>query len=154
MLPPTPNVRGRPALDCERNVGIESLKPLGRSGPPPGTDAPCIGCNRCEPQCPESLAPQHLLRLIRAGHLSSAAETGLDRCIECRLCDRACPSGIPLAHLFRTAKDERRVRADRHAQATAAKARFDARNARLQADETDAHARRAQRLAAGSGRQW
>ena len=119
-----------------------------------GTDAPCIGCNRCEPQCPESLAPQHLLRLIRGGRLNSAAETGLDRCIECRLCDRACPSGIPLAHLFRVAKDERRVRADRQAQATAAKARFDARNARLKADETDADARRAQRLAAGSGRQW
>ena len=138
----------------ERRVGTEALQPLSLSSPPPATDAPCIGCNRCEPQCPESLAPQHLLRLIRGGRLNSAAETGLDRCIECRLCDRACPSGIPLAHLFRVAKDERRVRGDRQAQATAAKARFDARNARLKADETDADARRAQRLAAGSGRQW
>ena len=146
--------RGRPALDCERSVGVESLKPLGSSSRPTETDAPCIGCNRCEPVCPQSLAPQYLVRLVRGGQLNSAAETGLDRCIECRLCDRACPSDIPLAHLFRAAKDERRVKADRQAQATAAKARFDARNARLNADEADAHARRAQRLVTGNSRQW
>jgi len=119
-----------------------------------GTDAPCIGCNRCEPQCPESLAPQHLLRLIRGGQLNSAAETGLDRCIECRLCDRACPSGIPLAHLFRAAKEERHTRADRQARAAAAKARFDARSTRLAATEADAEARRRQRLATTRERQW
>ena len=136
--------------------GTPSLQgaPPDSSSRPTETDAPCIGCNRCEPVCPQSLAPQYLLRLVRGGQLNSAAETGLDRCIECRLCDRACPSGIPLAHLFRAAKDERRVKADRQAQATAAKARFDARNARLNADEADAHARRAQRLVTGNSRQW
>ena len=138
----------------EQRVGIESLKPLGSSSQPPGTDAPCIGCNRCEPQCPESLAPQHLLRLIRGGQLNSAAETGLDRCIECRLCDRACPSGIPLAHLFRAAKEERHTRTDRQARAAAAKARFDARSTRLAATEADAEARRRQRLATTRERQW
>ena len=146
--PPMPKVR-------TSSSGDDHLAEERRFAPSEGgIGAPCIGCNRCEPQCPEALAPQHLLRLIRAGQPNSAAETGLDRCIECRLCDRACPSGIPLAHLFRTAKDERRVRAERQSQATAAKARFDARNARLQADEAHALARRTQRLAAGSGRQW
>ena len=130
--------RGRPALELNRDSSV---------------DAPCIGCNRCEPACPESLAPQHLLRLIRADQLHIAAETGLGSCIECRLCDRACPSGIPLAHLFRAAKDERTRIAQRQAQGLAAKARFDARNARLNADESDAHSRREQRLAAGS-RPW
>ena len=137
-----PPERGRPALDLDHGTH------------PAGTEAPCIGCNRCEPACPESLAPQHLLRLIRADQLNIAAETGLARCIECRRCDRACPSGIPLAHLFRTAKDERSRIAQRQAQGLAAKARFDARNARLKADESDAHGRRQQRLAAGSRRQW
>ena len=131
--------RGRPALDLNQDSSV---------------DAPCIGCNRCEPACPESLAPQHLLRLIRADQLNIAAETGLGRCIECRLCDRACPSGIPLAHLFRTAKYERSRVAQRRAQGLAAKARFDARNARLNADESDAHSRRQQRLIAGGRRQW
>ena len=128
--------------------------PAAQSNPPAGADAPCIGCNRCEPECPQTLAPQHLLRLIRGDQLDAAAATGLDRCIECRLCDRACPSGIPLAHLFRAAKDERHARDDRQARAAAAKARFDARKARLAADEVDAHNRREQRLATGSGRQW
>ena len=131
--------RGRPALELNRESSVH---------------APCIGCNRCEPVCPESLAPQHLLRLIRADQLDAAAATGLGHCIECRRCDRACPSGIPLAHLFRAAKDDRTERTQRQARAAAAKARFDARNARLKADDTDAHARRAQRLAAGSARQW
>lgn len=131
--------RGRPTLDLNRRNSA---------------DAPCIGCNRCEPVCPQDLAPQHLLRLIRADQLDAAAATGLGHCIECRRCDRACPSGIPLAHLFRAAKDDRTGRTGRQARAAAAKARFDARNARLKADDTDADARRAQRLAAGSARQW
>ena len=131
--------RGRPALELNRESSVH---------------APCIGCNRCEPVCPESLAPQHLLRLIRSDQPDAAAATGLGHCIECRRCDRACPSGIPLAHLFRAAKDDRAERTQRQARAAATKARFDARNARLKADDTDAHARRAQRLAAGSARQW
>ena len=129
-------------------------RPSVSDGPPPGTNAPCIGCNRCEPSCPQSLAPQHLLRLIRGDQLEAAAATGLNRCIECRLCDRACPSGIPLAHWFRTAKESRAQRTERQARAAEAKARFEARNARLKTDETDARSRRTQRLAAGAGRQW
>ena len=136
---PAPAARGQDSLDSD--VWNSS-------------QAPCIGCNRCEPVCPESLAPQHLLRLIREEQLNGAAKTGLGRCIECRLCDRACPSGIPLAHLFRTAKEERRTRADRQARAAAAKVRFDARSARLAATEADAEARRRQRLATGNSRQW
>ena len=139
-------------MDCIELVAIPASS--AQSNPPPGVDAPCIGCNRCEPECPQTLAPQHLLRLIRGDQLDAAAATGLDRCIECRLCDRACPSGIPLAQLFRAAKDERRARDDRQARAAAAKAQFDARKARLAADESDAHSRREQRLAGGSGRQW
>ncbi len=121
---------------------------------PHDAGAPCIGCNRCEPECPQSLAPQHLVRLIRGGQLKAAAETGLDRCIECRLCDRACPSGIPLAHLFHATKQDLRIRDERQAQAAAAKARFDARNTRLQAAESGARDRRARRLASSNGRPW
>ena len=139
---------GRPRSGDLSARGQDALEP------PAGAEAPCIGCNRCEPVCPQDLAPQHLLRLIRADQLDAAAATGLGHCIECRRCDRACPSGIPLAHLFGTAKDERAERTQRRARAAAAKARFDARNARLKADDTDGHARRAQRLAAGSARQW
>ena len=111
------------------------------------TAQPCIGCNRCEPVCPSDLVPRELLWLSSAGKWNTAAHLGLERCIECRLCDRACPSGIPLARIF---GDGKRVLADaaaKSAQAAYAKARFDARVARLAAEQSAAQARRAQRLA-------
>ena len=124
--------------------------------PSAGTDAqaPCIGCNRCEPVCPANLPPQHLLRLVRAEQLDRAASAGLSACIECRLCDRACPSNIPLAGLFRQAKGERKRQATRIAQASAAKARDQARRDRLARAEANADARRAKRMAEGAPRRW
>ena len=114
---------------------------------PTAADAPCIGCNRCEEVCPEGLAPQHLLRLVRAGQYSRAAAAGLRACIECRLCDRACPTQIPLGGVFRLTKGELAQRAAKEANAAAAKARFQARTARLAEQEAAAEARRAKRLA-------
>ena len=124
-IPPPPRMR------AERAPGVQ----------------PCIGCNRCEPVCPADLAPRELLWLSAAGKWDAAMGLGLDRCIECRRCDRACPSGIPLAGIF---ADGKRVLADtaaRNAQAAHAKARFEARAARLAAEQDASQARRAQRLA-------
>ena len=109
-------------------------------------DAPCIGCNRCEEACPEALAPQHLLRLLRAGQSTQAATADLDKCIECRLCDRACPTEIPLAGIFHGAKGELAQKSAKEASAAAAKARFQARKARLAQQAASADARRAERL--------
>ena len=109
-------------------------------------DAPCIGCNRCEEACPEALAPQHLLRLLRAGQSTQAAAADLDKCIECRLCDRACPTEIPLAGIFHGAKGELAKKSAKEASAAAAKARFQARKARLAQQAASADARRAERL--------
>ena len=111
-----------------------------------GAGEPCIGCNRCEPVCPAGLAPRELLWLSDAGRLDTAAELGLDRCIECRLCDRVCPGGIPLAQTFAEGKRTLAERAAREARASHAKARFEARSARLAADRAASQARRAQRL--------
>lgn len=132
---------------------IQALHPPAAAAPkrhraftsPAAADAPCIGCNRCEEVCPEGLAPQHLLRLVRAGQSSQAA-AGLRACIECRLCDRACPTQIPLGGVFRLTKGELAQRAAKEASATAAKARFQARIARLAEQEAAAEARRAKRL--------
>lgn len=109
-------------------------------------DAPCIGCNRCEEACPEGLAPQHLLRLLRAGQSAQAAAADLGKCIECRLCDRACPTAIPLADIFHGAKGELAKKSAKKASAAAAKARFQARKARLAQEAATAEARRAERL--------
>ena len=114
--------------------------------------APCIGCNRCEEVCPERLAPQHLLRLLRAGQSDQAAAADLGKCIECRLCDRACPADIPLAGIFHGAKAELARQAVKEASAAAAKARFEARTARLAQQAVTADARRAARLERLRGR--
>ena len=117
--------------------------------PDNGTPAaqPCIGCNRCEPVCPADLAPRELLWLSSAKKWDSAAALGLERCIECRLCDRVCPSDIPLARIFGGGKRVLADAAAQTAQAAHAKARFEAREARLAAQLSEAQARRSERLA-------
>ena len=106
----------------------------------------CIGCNRCEPVCPADLAPRELLWLSDAERWDTALDLGLDRCIECRRCDRACPSDIPLAAIFASGKRTLADTAARNAQAAHAKARFEARTARLAAEQHAAQQRRAERL--------
>lgn len=127
---------------------LHAGRPKGRQGPQRAAaeDAPCIGCNRCEEACPEALAPQHLLRLLRAGQSTQAAAADLGKCIECRLCDRACPTAIPLADIFHGAKGELAKKSAKKASAAAAKARFQARKARLAQQAATAEARRAERL--------
>ena len=114
----------------------------------------CIGCNRCEPVCPQDLAPRELLWLTQAGMWDAAAALGLDRCIQCRLCDRSCPSQIPLAELFGEGQRTLAAQADNRAQATWAKARFQARTARLASERAKAQARRAERMANRAGARW
>ncbi len=132
-------------MDC-----IELLPAAGSSGPSltaaSDQTRPCIGCNRCEPVCPADLAPQYLLRLVRAGQVESASTAGLSRCIECHLCDRACPSDIPLAAGFSAAKRQLATDAAKLHRAETARAHFEARQARLDAAEQKAQARRQRRL--------
>ena len=132
----------------DRSVARERPGPLLASRPA-GNHAvqPCIGCNRCEPVCPANLAPRELLWLSTAARLDAAAELGLGRCIECRLCDRVCPSDIPLARIFGDGKLALEESAARDTEAARAKARFEARTARLAAEQAAAQARRAERLA-------
>ena len=126
-------------------TSIRDTHPSATQGTPPVQ--PCIGCNRCEPVCPENLAPRELLWLSSARKWDSAAELGLKRCIECRLCDRVCPSDIPLARIFGDGKQVLANAAALSAQAAHAKARFEAREVRLAAELSAAQARRAERLA-------
>ncbi len=61
-------------------------------------------------------------------------------CIECGCCDLVCPSHIPLTANFRVAKGRIQELADEKARAARARARFEARNARLEQEKADREA--------------
>ena len=137
-------------------VDCIDLVPLAAPAPPAARSEShrCIGCNRCETVCPAGLAPKELLWLTQAGNWEATARLGLERCIRCRRCDRICPSQIPLAELFGEGQRTLAERADSRARAVQAKARFQARNARLASERAGAQARRAERMAKRTGGQW
>jgi electron transport complex protein RnfC len=95
-------------------------------------EMPCIRCGACANVCPSALRPQQLLWQLRAENLERAHADGLFNCIDCGRCDGVCPSHIPLARTFLDAKMMLRQRAQRLANAVAARERFESRQRRLQ----------------------
>jgi electron transport complex protein RnfC len=99
-----------------------------------GIEMPCIRCGDCAQACPAGLQPQLLLRELLAGRERAALARGLADCSECGDCDAACPSRIALRPRFAAAKQAARAREGLLASAAAARARYEARGARLQRD--------------------
>lgn len=108
---------------------------------PRGEEMPCIRCGDCAEVCPASLLPQQLHWYARAGDLPALQKLGLMDCIECGCCDYVCPSQIPLTQRFRDAKAPLAATSEARAQATAARARFEARGERLLRLEQEQRAR-------------
>ena len=103
--------------------------------PPPDTPAlPCIRCGRCADVCPIRLQPQELYRYARADEFESAHEHHLFDCIECGLCSYVCPSSIPLVQYYRYAKTKIAEEERRQRGAEFSRARFLAKNARVDRD--------------------
>lgn len=98
---------------------------------PPRREMPCIRCGECNQVCPAQLLPQDLLRAGRQHDIDALKEFGLDACIECGCCDYVCPSYIPLTARFVRSKVEVAEHDAEMAQAVRARARFEAREARL-----------------------
>lgn len=96
------------------------------------SELPCVRCGDCNRACPEGLPVLALLDALRADRDDLAIAAGIDACTRCAACDAACPSAIPLALRFAQRQALRRDRATLLARAGGARARFDARNLRLQ----------------------
>jgi len=114
--------------------------------PQPGKEIDCIRCSACADACPASLLPQQLLWYSKAKDPAKLDEYNLFDCIECGACAYVCPSEIPLVQYYRVAKAEIREQQREAVKAEQAKARFEARNARLEREKQERMARN-QRLA-------
>ncbi len=99
-------------------------------------EMPCIRCGDCAAVCPIQLLPQQLFWYACADDEAKMRSYGLTDCIECGCCDLVCPSHIPLTADFRTAKARIRELADEKARAARARLRFEARNERLEMEQT------------------
>jgi electron transport complex protein RnfC len=87
----------------------------------------CTRCGECARACPEALDPEALFFALVDDAWPEARAGRLGACTECNRCVEVCPSHIPLLDWFRWGKAELAAQ-DR---AGLARARFDARNARL-----------------------
>lgn len=94
-------------------------------------EQPCIRCGACADVCPARLLPQQLYWFSQGKEHDKARDYHLQECIECGACAYVCPSNIPLVQYYRQEKAEIRALDDEARRAAEAKARFEARLARL-----------------------
>lgn len=116
-----------------------------RELPPADAAMPCLRCGDCADVCPARLQPQWLYRQLQDDRLDRAQADGLPDCIECGACDLVCPSHIALTQQFRAGKSALLARAAKQRFADAARARYEARNARLQRESAERAAQAAER---------
>lgn len=113
----------------------------------PEQEQSCIRCSKCADACPAGLLPQQLYWFSRGQEHEKARAHHLFDCIECGACAYVCPSNIPLVQYYRQEKAEIRTLNLKASRAQQAKARFDAKQLRLEREKA-ARERRHQQAAA------
>lgn len=101
----------------------------------PGPEEACIRCSLCAESCPAGLLPQQLYWFSKGEEHEKARKHNLFDCIECGACAYVCPSNIPLVQYYRQEKAEIRAIDNESARATEAKARFEAKQARMEREK-------------------
>lgn len=104
----------------------------------------CIRCSACADACPADLLPQQLYWYSKGQQHDKATAHNLADCIECGACAWVCPSNIPLVQYFRQEKAEIYAISLEEKRAAEAKARFEARQARLEREKIARQARHQQ----------
>lgn len=101
----------------------------------PEPEEACIRCSLCAESCPAGLLPQQLYWFSKGEEHEKARKHNLFDCIECGACAYVCPSNIPLVQYYRQEKAEIRAIDAETARATEAKARFEAKQARMEREK-------------------
>ncbi|MEG1212701.1 MAG: electron transport complex subunit RsxC, partial [Leclercia sp.] len=104
----------------------------------------CIRCSACADACPADLLPQQLYWFSKGQIHEKAKSHNLADCIECGACAWVCPSNIPLVQYFRVEKAEIYAISMEEKRAAEAKARFEARQQRLEREKVAREARHKQ----------
>ena len=128
------------------------LAPTRTEIPPPQPQQACIRCGMCAEACPVSLLPQQLYWYARAKDQEQLERHNLMDCIECGACAYVCPSHIPLVQYYRSAKGSVREAAKEKIRSDNSRARFEARQERLEREAAAREAKRAARKAAAEAR--
>ncbi|MBJ9158737.1 electron transport complex subunit RsxC [Citrobacter sp. FDAARGOS_156] len=101
----------------------------------PQEEKGCIRCSACADACPADLLPQQLYWFSKGQQHDKATTHNIADCIECGACAWVCPSNIPLVQYFRQEKAEIYAISQEEKRAAEAKARFEARQARLEGEK-------------------
>ena len=104
---------------------------------PAPEETPCIRCSRCADACPMELLPQQLLWYSQSNQHNRLKQYRLFDCIECGICAAVCPSGIPLVQYYRHSKGDIRAADKKTQDAEHARARHEARTARLEREAAE-----------------
>ena len=106
----------------------------------PAEESPCIRCSRCADACPMELLPQQLLWYSQSDEHKRLKQYRLYDCIECGICAAVCPSAIPLVQYYRHSKGAIRAADEKARAAEHARARHEARTARLEREAAERQA--------------
>ncbi len=128
------------------------LAPTPQEIPLPSPAQACIRCGLCAEACPASLLPQQMYWFARSKEYDKLEAHNLMDCIECGACSYACPSNIPLVQYYRASKAEIRELKQDALKAEHSKARFEARQQRIERQEAEKEAKRKARKAAAEAR--
>tara|TARA_R110001592_G_scaffold363323_1_gene683917 strand:- start:9030 stop:11054 length:2025 start_codon:yes stop_codon:yes gene_type:complete len=142
---PDPNVPIVKTTNC-------LLAPTDTELPPPPPAQACIRCGMCEQACPASLLPQQMFWFAQGKEFEKLEQHNLFDCIECGACSWVCPSNIPLVQYYRASKAEILHLRHEHERSEQSRARFEARQQRIEREDAEKAAKRAARKLAAEKR--